>query len=57
MRLDASSPGLDRAEEMAERVDAYRTAQTLIKEYDWGAHPPEPADVLELARFLAGLPE
>jgi len=52
-RLDASSEGLTRAEAMAERADAYRLAQTLIREYDWGMYEPDPEDVLSLAQFLA----
>ncbi|WP_275419410.1 hypothetical protein [Streptomyces sp. SID8499] len=38
---------------MAERADAYRLAQTLIREYDWGMYEPDPEDVLSLAQFLA----
>jgi len=52
-RLDASSEGLTRAEAMAERADAYRLAQTLIRDYNWGVHEPDPEDVLNLAQFLA----
>jgi len=52
-RLDASSEGLTRAEAMAERADAYRLAQALIRDYNWGVHEPDPEDVLNLAQFLA----
>ncbi|MFD7257795.1 hypothetical protein [Streptomyces sp. NPDC059874] len=39
------------AEDLAERVDYWRTAQTLIESRDWPEVVPD--DVLELARFLA----
>ena len=55
-QLDASSEGLTRAEAMADRADAYRLAQRLISEYDWGMYEPNPEDVLSLAQFLAGGP-
>lgn len=54
VRMDATSDGLTRAEAMADRADAYRLAQKLIREYDWGIHEPDPEDVLSLAQFLAG---
>lgn len=53
-RLDASSEVLTRAEVMADRADAYRLAQRLIADYDWGLYAPAPEDVLSLAQFLAG---
>ncbi|MCR8576433.1 hypothetical protein [Streptomyces sp. Isolate_219] len=49
MQIDANDPGIDRAEAMAERVEAYEIAQRLLS----GA-PHEPNDVLQLAAFLSG---
>lgn len=54
MQLDASSEGLTRAEIQADRADAYRLAQRLVSEYDWGLYEPAPEDVLSLAQWLAG---
>jgi hypothetical protein len=40
-----------RAEALAERVDAWKIARALLDGDDWNA---EPYDVLQLASFLAG---
>ncbi|MFJ4529081.1 hypothetical protein [Streptomyces nigrescens] len=49
MQIDATDPGVERAEAMAERVDAYKLAQTLLQGTDH-----EVNDVLQLAAFLLG---
>ena len=46
-----------RAEDMAERLDAWRTANREIRAAGgWDTPEPAPFDVLQLAQFLAGNP-
>lgn len=52
MQIDASDPGIERAEAMAERVEAYRLAQNLLAGTDH-----EPNDALQLAAFFSGYRE
>lgn len=49
MKIDATDEGIQRAEAMAERVEAYKLAHKLL-----GGTDHEPNDVLQLAAFLNG---
>lgn len=51
--IEASGPGIDQADDMAYRVDAYRISATLLREmFPDGGYDAE--DVLRLAYYVSG---